>query len=460
MAKEQPPPSPAIAAFAAGRGLTIEPEGEVRALTPALITGSGGSIGSGVEGKLAAGLEGRLFEHLFAEGSSRRESAIVLTGAPESAAFVPALVCRDRAGVGDANPAQLPAERWTETTLESEAFNHRYRLLTLAGQDAGWLRELFSPQLIAWLADEAPPGLSFELNEGHLVIAQPGPLADEHQVEALCAAAAELAKRIRAEAAEEDLAPDLFDESAELAAVEEAMAKVSFAQPPASVTDAIAPYRRLASRSPRVLLNSAFWALLVGGIVAVLIALVGAPIVGLGAGLVVAVAVFPLARLIGAARYRWGTASVSRVGLEAFVREYARSRKLELRDRWRFHSEHRGLPVPGFADHVLDGLIPGAEIPGLFVLFGDAAELRSEGTEIAYTADRPLASNAIVVRLAQPPSADTVAAAKLPDGYRAELAANELIVFSPVAGNLARTAAGCDRFRERAGAVIAALSNR
>ena len=59
--------------------------------------------------------------------------------------------------------------------LESVAFNRRYHLLTLAGQDQGWVRELFSAELIAWLAVEAPTGLTFEINEGNLVVAVPGP---------------------------------------------------------------------------------------------------------------------------------------------------------------------------------------------------------------------------------------------------------------------------------------------
>jgi hypothetical protein len=450
----------AIAAFAGTRGLAVEPTAKVRALTPALLTGDGGAVTSLVAGELAPGLEGRLFDHLFAKAASRRESAIVLTEVPESAAFVPALVCRDRAAMGGADPAQLPAERWTETTLESERFDRRYRLLTLAGQDPGWVRELFSPRLIAWLAEEAPAGLTFELNEGHLVVAVPGPLEDAGQVERLCAAAGELASRIRAEAGEEELDPDLFDESVELAAIEKAMAKVTFERPPASVQSAIAAYRRVAARTPSVLLNSAFWALAAGGIFGLVVGLAGglAALVGLAAGLFIAVAIFGIARLVYSSRYRWGTASVSRVGLEAFVREYARARKLQLRDRWRFHAEHRHLPLPGFADHVLAGEIPNAGVPGLFVLFGDAAELRSEGAEIAYTADRPLASNAIVVRLERPPSAERLARAKLPEDYRADVSGNDLIVFRSISGNLARTAAGSDRFRERAGEVLKGLA--
>ena len=239
---------PGIGAFAAARGLGVEPEAELRPLTPALLTGSRGSVGSLTAGELAPGLEGKLFEHVFAEGATRRESAIVLTEVPESAAFVPALVCRDRAAAGGGDPAQLPAERWTETTLESGEFNRRYRLLTLAGQDAGHVRELFSPQLIAWLADRAPQGLSFELNQGHLSVAMPGPLRTRSGSRSCARRRPSWRRGSARRPGEEELDPDLFDESAEMAAIESAMAKVTFSEPPGSVAggDRRLPRRRVA----------------------------------------------------------------------------------------------------------------------------------------------------------------------------------------------------------------------
>jgi len=156
-------------------------------------------------------------------------------------------------------------------------------------------------------------------------------------------------------------------------------------------------------------------------------------------------------------RYQWGTASVSRVGLEAFVREYARSRGLKLRDRWRFHSQHRTLPLPGFADHILAGEIPGADVEGLFVMFADDAEMRSLGIEVAITSDRPLASNALVVDLATPLEKKAIAETKLPDEYRLECSESQLVVWRPIQGNLLRTAEGSDRFRARAGEIVRQL---
>jgi hypothetical protein len=408
------------------------------------------------EGTLAPGLEGTLSEHVFDDGAQRTESAIVLTEVPETVAYAPALVCRDRLTLG-AMPAQLPAERWAETELESAAFNRRYRLLTLAGQDQGWVRELFSPQLIAWLADKAPAGLSFELNEGHLVIAVPGPLAGDGALEALIATAIEVRDRIRREALEEEADPDVFDESAEVAAVVRTIDEVEWKTPPSGVQAAMERYADAATWKPRVVINATFAGAIGGALTLALISLLGSVLFGLLAGIVVGAVGFMLGQWWAAHRYRWGDVSIQRVSLEAWVRGYAKARKLELVDRWRWHSDHRALPLPGFADHVLAGEIPGTNATGWFAMLGDAAELRSVGQEIAYVSDRPLASSALVIRLERPPTDDAIKALTLPENYAIERAGNEVCVWLPVQGNLIRTTKGSDNFRRKAGAVLAEL---
>jgi hypothetical protein len=438
---------------------------ELRELTPLLITGADGSNTVVKRGALAPGLEGTLCEHVHDAGGKSRRSTIVLASVPETVAYVPALVCRDRATLGGSDPAQLPTERWQPVELESVTFNSRYHLLTLAGQDQGWVRELFSPELINWLAVEAPTGLSFELNEGNLVVAVPGPTSDPAT---LIGAASELRARIEREALEEEADPDLFDESAEVAAVVETIKVVNWKQPPESVGEATERYAQSARWKSRVVINAAFWgavlfaatlavATLIIDIfttfaVAVFIAIVPALFAGLGAA--------GIAQWVLSQRYRWGDVSVQRVALEAWVRGYADSRKLELVDRWRWHSDHRAMPMPGFADHVLAGPIPGTNVEGWFAMLGDAAELRSTGEEIAYVSERPLASSAMVVRLEREPTADEIAALELPDGYSVEHAGNEVVVWRPVQGNLLRTSKGSDKFRETAGKVLAPMLSK
>ena len=251
-----------------------EAEAELRELTPLLITGPDGSNTVIRKGPLTPGLEGTLCEHVFDDGGARQKSTIVLMSVPETVAYVPALVCRDRASLGGENPAQLPAERWQPVDLESVAFNGRYHLLTLAGQDQGWVRELFSPELISWLTVKAPSGLSFELNEGNLVVAVPGPTADPAAVDVLVGAAAELRARISREALEEESDPDIFDESAEIAAVVETMKVVDWKNPPESVGEAKGRYARSTRWKSGVLITAAFWGTVMFALTLVVFALV------------------------------------------------------------------------------------------------------------------------------------------------------------------------------------------
>ncbi len=427
----------------------------MRAYTPALLTGPDGSVTIKTEGELAPGLSGTLCHHRFASGRQRRDATIVLASVPESIAFAPALVCRDRAAMGDADLAQLPAETWEETTLESSAFNDRFRLYTLAGQDAGWVRELFSPQLIAWLGDRAPEGMSFELNEGHLTVARPGHLTAGEELDALCAAAAELESRIRKEAREEGADPDLFRERQELADLDEAIQTVTWREPPAGVGQAIDAYRGVARRRPRVLLGALVWALVLAAAAGGIFFLVAGPFGAVPAALLTFVVALPLARFIRSLRYRFGSVGSSRVGLEAFVREYAAARGMELEDRWRFHAEHRDMKMPGVADHVLVGKLPGTEMDGRFVMLGDAPEMRSRGEEIAFSANRPLAASALLVELdREVPNDIATRLGEVPDEYRIEHSGRELMIWRPIAGNLIRTAEGGDLFCANAGEVL------
>lgn len=423
----------------------------VRELTPLLVRGAGGATEVIAEGELAPGLEGTLCHHTFGSGEGARRSTVVLTAVPEGVAFARALACRDR-GELERAPAQLPAERWQPVELESTAFGRRYRLLALSGQDPVYVRELFTPALIDWLAHEVPEGFSFELNDGHLAVALPGHLARGEESDRLCALAAEVTRRIRAEAAEEGEDGNLFDEAELRAAIEAGLAEVGLDSPPDSVAAAIAACRAAARRSPRVLLSGLLWGLVAlavfGGLGAVLAGPVAALFLGLPAGL----AGFAVGRTIAAWRHRWGPVSASRLGLEAFVSGYAESRSLQPVDRWRFHAGHRHLPLPGTASHALVGTVPEAEVEGTFAVLADDAEMRSHGSEIAYTSERPLAALAIVAEL--PP--ETIARLRPPDGFRTETAGVTVALWRPYRGNLLFTAAECDQFRREAGAAIAA----
>jgi hypothetical protein len=438
-----------------------------REVTPALLRGRRGSVRVLRDGELAPGLEGQLAHHVYADGTRRRESTVVLTSVPEGLAFAPALVCRDREELGGA-PAQLPAERWVGVELESTAFNRRYRLLTLAGQDQIYARELFSPALIAWLAHDVPSGFTFELNERHLLIALPGHLTEDDDLDRLCRLAAELARRMREEATEEGEDSGLFDEADHLAEIDRRLGEVHFAKPPGSVGLAYEAFREKARRRPTVLLRTAFWTLLAFALVATPLALLFNPLIAIVPAAIVAYLAYWIASILIASDYSRRGVSVRRLGLEAFMRGYADSRGLRLEDRRRFHSRHRGLPLPGTASHVLAGPIPGTDREGLLVALGDAAELRSRGVEVAHTADRPLAALALVVELgttaeaerlvAAPPlvpASPSSGAASSAEPLHVERHGATVAIWRPEPGNITFSAPGFDRFRAACGELLA-----
>ncbi len=447
--------------FAKARGLTVSEPGEIRELTPALVRGSGGEVPWAATGELAGGLSGTVCHLSHTARGDRHEATIVLTTVPETVAFLPALAVRDREELGSGDPEQLPAERWERTELESGLFNERYRLFTLRGQDAGYVRELFTPRLIEWLAAEVPAGFSFELNEGNLAVILPGSLSADEDLEHICGLAAEVAQLVREEAAEEDAGGDVFDESAKIAAVERVLPLVEWPQPPASVQAAIAAYRAVAMRKPSVLLTCLMWfaltVLVVGGALALV---TGFPLFGLAAGVISGVAAVVIARPFAAMRYRWGDVSVQRVSLEAFTREYAKAHHLRIENRWRWHAEHRGLALPGFADTVMRGEQPGMPGEGDLAFMADAPEMRSRGEEIAYVTDRPLASSAIVADLGREIPTEVVKALDVPKGYSVETQGSTVCVWRPIDGNLLRTSQGTENFRRKAGAVIGDLAGR
>lgn len=452
----------ALTEFASGRGLDVSRDAEVRPLTPALTVAPGGGFPARAAGELAPGLTGEL---LLVDSGRTGQSDVtaVLTSAQGSAAFLPALSCRERrSGKGDTRPAELPAESWREVELESVGFNRRYSLLTLAGQDPGFVLELFTPSLIVWLENEPPAGFSFELNEGHLVVVAAGLPGDAADLARLCALAGELVTRIGAEVDEEGgLDSSVFDEADEMRDIERGLSDVDWDEPPAGVQAAIARYRGRAARKLAVLAAAFMWGTIVAGLGVAIGLLISGPLVGLAIGALLAPVGFLIGGLVALSRFRWGTASVQRVGLEAFVREYARSRGLRLENRWSFHAAHRGLPVPGFADHVLAGELPGTGgLVGRFLMLGDAAELRTLGQEVAITSARPLASSALLVEAAHDLPLDAGRGVDVPEEYTLSVRDREILVWRPVQGNLIRTAEGSDRFCEVAGKVVRAVLAR
>lgn len=444
----------ALERFAAEHDLAFDPAGRLRSATRSLAeAGTDGPVASGA---LADGLQGEL----ALVGSASRARTVVLARVPEAQAYAPAIVCQDRQTSPRAQPIGYSLEAWDEVRQESEAFRERFRLLVLSAQDPGWAVELFSPSFIAWLADRAPQGITFELNDGWLSVLVPGHAADAGDLDAVCKAAATIADRIREEAAEEGDDPDLFDAAENTRRLEAQLAKVEWEQPPASVAEAAAAYRRRARWRPSVIGKALLYCPIIG-VVAGLVGLLAIGIVGLPLGFVGGIVIaFPVLWQMAAQSHTFDGFGSAFLGMKAFDRGYAASRGLERQKLARFHHEHRDLPVPGKADCVMAGEIPRANMPGLFVFLADSPELSATASHAMGAADRPLSYDLLIAELGERADAESGRGLSVPEGWKLDVSGSGRVVVSRgLPGNLIRTAAGCDEFRERAGGLVAALAS-
>ena len=188
-------------AFAGNRGLELIPPTHVEPLTPLLAMG--GQLDPIARGELGRGFAGMVGHLVYggSEGSGSFRFNIAHVRVPESQAVVPRLFCIRRG-------------RWTDTThygmeireselwTESEKLNSRCKVQSGLFQAPNWMRPLFSPVFIDWLATAHPQDFSFELAYGDLVgsIEQDAP--DEPTLAALCEATVYVAERIRNECLE------------------------------------------------------------------------------------------------------------------------------------------------------------------------------------------------------------------------------------------------------------------
>lgn len=189
-------------AFAAERGLELVPGVGIGQLTPLLVESTvGGQLAPAARGRIAAELDGIVGQLAYKRNKTFRFT-VALTRVLSSTPFVPRLFCirkgrstRDDEFYGfEARHSKL----WTEST----ALNERYTISTSPYQDANWMRQVFSPALVDWLANEPPAAFSFELAYGALLgsIEKDDPASGD--VAALCDATAHVAERIARECGE------------------------------------------------------------------------------------------------------------------------------------------------------------------------------------------------------------------------------------------------------------------
>jgi hypothetical protein len=194
-----------LSQYAGRRGLRFESESAVPPLTPLLVKGTRRTFSPALRGRIADGLEGTLAEYHYVRvrrhAQDEFDFTLTITRVPESTVFVPRLICerRDRKTDTVHHAFGLHGERLWQ---ESEALDQRYTLTIGPHQDENWMRQLFSPTFIDWLATEPPATFSFELVYGVLCCSIEETALAEPDLDRLRDCAAHVTSRIAQECAE------------------------------------------------------------------------------------------------------------------------------------------------------------------------------------------------------------------------------------------------------------------
>lgn len=197
--------------YAANRGLSlIHERGRLPQATPLLRKGDDRYTERTLTGPIADGFDGTLA--LFTYEEETRDSdgdtqtnyyryTLGLVEVAECASFVPELYCQRKFGLRALEKFEDALRGNKERVkLESEKLLDKYEIFATKEQDAIWLRRLFSPSFIVWLAEAAPEKFAFELVDGALCCYVSGHKENAAELDAIAAATGAVAKRLRDEA--------------------------------------------------------------------------------------------------------------------------------------------------------------------------------------------------------------------------------------------------------------------
>jgi hypothetical protein len=191
----------AYSALASQRGL--QPLGAFPAgpLTPLLVESKHCQLEPAVRGRLGGEMDGVAGLLSYTRNKTFRFN-VALAEVPASTEFAPRVFCIRRGRSTRDDEFYGFEARHTRLWTESAKLNERYAVSTSPFQDPNWLRQLFSPAFVDWLAETPPADFSFELAYGALL----GSVEEEDPgaagLAALCDATAHVAARIQRECEE------------------------------------------------------------------------------------------------------------------------------------------------------------------------------------------------------------------------------------------------------------------
>ena len=196
--------------YAKQRGLNREPVGQLGPHTPLLRKGDQRKAVHVMRGKLAEGIGGTLalytYTDVYYDKNGRHENnynfTVAITEIPEVAELAPEIICNRKFGLKAFEKLEDVFRGNERVKLESIDLDERYEIFVDEKQDPNWIRQLFSPSFIVWLADETPEKFAFELVDGKLVCNVKGHKKNSRDLDAIVQGMGGVARRLREEAAE------------------------------------------------------------------------------------------------------------------------------------------------------------------------------------------------------------------------------------------------------------------
>lgn len=199
--------------YAAARQMTVEGgRRTLAASTPLLNKGDDRFASRLLEGPLGDGVNGILALYTYEEKSSDGQGnqdtnsynyTVGIAEVPECRFLAPELYCRRKFGLHALQDLEDVFRSKKRVEFESAELTDRYEIFANPDlQDFNWLRQLFSPSFIVWLAESAPEKFAFELVGGNLCCYVNGHRKSAAQLDAMRAATAAIATRLREESSE------------------------------------------------------------------------------------------------------------------------------------------------------------------------------------------------------------------------------------------------------------------
>jgi hypothetical protein len=199
------------AAYAEQRGLQWDRQAAVPPATPLLRRGDTRRVDEMFVGKLPGGLNGELALYTYEERSSGSSGGqakelhhftIVVSELPGLESRLPGLFVQRRSGFRFLDGAEDVFRSTERIELESEVLDRKCEVFADRRCDANWLRQLFTPTFVDFLAESSPKGFAFEVENGTLCVNVNRHRGKADELDGICTAAAAVAKRITDEAAE------------------------------------------------------------------------------------------------------------------------------------------------------------------------------------------------------------------------------------------------------------------